>query len=86
MRFVNKVVLAVSLMLFGMASWAGAACTQEELLAKAQEVQTKLTALAQQDPQKATAVTQEMMKATQITNNDEACKFYDDLLAQIEAK
>jgi hypothetical protein len=75
-------VLGCMMMLLGSAASAGAACTQLELLAKAQDFQQTYAAAAQKDPQKtqeATLAMQKDLPELQKANDVEAlCKFYDD--------
>jgi hypothetical protein len=78
----KKVFVLGCMMLLGSATSVGAACTQQELLAKAQDFQQIYTAAAQKDPQKVQEVTLAMQKdlpELQKSNDvDALCKFYDD--------
>jgi hypothetical protein len=80
--------LVATLALISLTSGAALACTQDELTAKGQEFQTKLTTLAQKDPQKASKLGQEIAADAQKPENqpkslDEACKWYDGLIAKV---
>ena len=80
--------LVATLAFISLTSGAALACSQDELTAKGQEFQTKLTALAQKDPQKATKLGQEIAADAQKPENqpktlDEACKWYDGLIAKV---
>ena len=62
------------------------ACTQDELLGKAQSLTAKLQALASKDANKATAWAQKIATANQTppTSIDDACKLYDGWLVDID--
>jgi hypothetical protein len=81
----KKIVAAVlaAAVLSGSTAYA---CTPEELQAKAMAVSTKIQALAQKDPQKASEWSQKFAAqqgSAQPKTMDESCKFYDDILASI---
>lgn len=61
------------------------ACTSDEMTAKAMAFSTKMQDLAKKDPQKASEWSQKYAakQATPPTSLDEACKYYDDLLASL---
>jgi mevalonate kinase len=80
-------MLALAAMLFAALGTASAmACTQDELLAKAQALNAKLQALAAKDPNKANAWAQKVSAANQhpASTIDEACTMYDGWLADID--
>jgi hypothetical protein len=80
--------LVAAFALLSLSSAAALACSQDELQAKATEFATKLQAMAQKDPQKATKVSQDIAADAQKPENqsksmDEACKYYDGLIAKV---
>jgi opacity protein-like surface antigen len=82
-----KRFLAAAIALAALSSAAASACTTDELQAKAMAVSTKISEMAQKDPQKASAWSQkfaaQQQGATQPKSMDETCKMYDDLLASL---
>lgn len=76
-------LLALSIVTIATPSFA---CTNEELQAKAMQVSTKMQELAAKDPQKAGDIGQRVSKAQAggVSNVDEACKLYDDILADLQ--
>lgn len=80
--------LVAAFALISLSSAAALACTQDELAQKGQDFATKLQALAQKDPQKATKISQDIAADAQKPENqpkslDEACKYYDGLIAKV---
>ena len=78
-----KKALVLGFMIFlGSAASAGAACTQEEIVAKAQDFQQVYMAAVQKNPQKAQEVALAMQKdlpeLQKVNNVEGLCKFYDD--------
>lgn len=67
--------------------FASAACTQEEVMQKIQDIQTKMQALASKDPQKLQKLSTDMQtKATELAKDpspDAACAYYDEVLKQL---
>jgi outer membrane murein-binding lipoprotein Lpp len=80
-----KRFLAAALTIAALSSSAAYACTSEELQAKAMAISTKIQELAKKDPQKASEWSQkfaaQQQAAGQPKSIDEACKFYDDMIA-----
>jgi hypothetical protein len=68
-------------------STAFAACDTATLQAKAQDLGTKLAALSQKNPQKATEVSQKISADANKppANQDEVCKRYDSYIAMVDA-
>jgi len=67
-----------------------AACTQQDAMAKAQQVSAKVQTLTAKDPQKAAAWAQKVSVAQQenfkpgtMPDFEKACKMYDDMLAEL---
>ena len=78
-----KKILALSVFLIlGTAPYAGAACTVEDMQAKAQAFQQAAMNAAQKDPQKyqdaMTAMQKDLPELQKVNNMDALCKFYDD--------
>ena len=66
------------------------ACTPEELTAKATDVSQKLQEMMAMDAQKANAILEkvtakqsQMMKPDMMMDVEDACKFYDEILADL---
>ena len=84
----KKIVVLSALLLFSSASYATAACTAEEVQAKAQAFQQAAIAAAQKDPQKyqdaMTAIQKDIPELQKSANTDALCKFYDDWTAKLK--
>jgi hypothetical protein len=77
--------LVAALAIMSASSAAALACTPEEMTTKAQDYVTKFQTLAQKDPKKATAVSQQIQKeapekSAKIKTVDDSCAYYDELI------
>lgn len=83
-----KTLAFTVLLALGAASPAMAACTPEEVVAKAQEFHQAIMQTAQKDPQKyeeaVTAMRNDLPKLRDADNFDAVCKFYDDWTAKLK--
>jgi hypothetical protein len=84
-----KKILVWSLFLaFSGAGYAGAACTPEEMAAKAAAFQQSLVEVAQKDPQKyaaaAAAIQKDLPALQQAQDADALCRFYDEHLERLK--
>ncbi|MDL2210447.1 hypothetical protein LJC26_06560 [Desulfovibrio sp. OttesenSCG-928-O18] len=84
-----KKVLALTVMLtLGAVSYATAACTTEEAMAKAQAFQQAAMEAAQKNPQKyqeaVTAMQKDLPELQKANDLDKVCKFYDDWTAKLK--
>ena len=70
---------------FALAATPALACTQDEATAKAMEISQKMQELAAKDPQKAGEVAQKLsaLQSQGVSDLAEACKVYDEVLAEI---
>ena len=85
-KFTALLALAFVICMSG-AAFAG--CTQEEAQQKAIALSTKVQEVAQKDPNKVMAVSQDMQaRLPELQKNpndmDAICKFYDDMLAKLQ--
>lgn len=79
-------LFAAAVAVAALSNTAAFACTSDELQAKAMAVSTRITALAQKDPQKASDWSQKMAAQQGAINPqsmDDVCKLYDDMLASL---
>ncbi|MDL2307611.1 BTB/POZ domain-containing protein KCTD2 [Desulfovibrio sp. OttesenSCG-928-C06] len=78
----KKVAAFALLLTLCTSSYAFAACSQEEVVAKAQEFQQVIMQAAQKDPQKyqevVTAMQKDLPALQQANNMDAICTFYDE--------
>jgi hypothetical protein len=84
-----KKILLVVLCMVGCAGVSYAGCTQEELQGKAMEFSTKVSQLAQKNPQKYAEVAQAMQtQLPELQKNaadiDKLCAFYDEWIAKMK--
>lgn len=84
----KKVAVFSLLLTLGTSSYAIAACTQEEAVAKAQDFQQVILQAAQKDPQKyqevVTAMQKDLPALQQANNLDAMCTFYDEWTAKLK--
>ena len=84
----RKVLALAVLLTLGSASYAAAACTNEEAMAKAQAFQQAAMEAAQKNPQKyqeaVTAMQKDLPELQKINDLDKLCKFYDDWTAKLK--
>ncbi|MCC8193978.1 MAG: BTB/POZ domain-containing protein KCTD2 [Deltaproteobacteria bacterium] len=85
---IKKVLMFTVLLTLGATSYAVAACTPEDAMAKAQEFQQVIMQAAQKDPQKyqevVTAMQKDLPELQKANNMDAICKFYDDWTAKLK--
>lgn len=85
----KKLLLVAALGLSAVLTGCGSSCTEAEVRAKTEAVTKALTELASKDPSKMQALSQKMMEGAQKFQSDgadmaAACKFYDEILAEIK--
>jgi hypothetical protein len=85
---IRKILMFTMVMVLGTASYVGAACTPEEMQAKAMAFQQAATATAQKDAKKyqdvMTTMQKELAELQKANDMDAMCKFYDDLTAKLQ--
>jgi len=85
---IRKILTFAVVMVLGTVSYADAACTPEEMQAKAQAFQQAAMATAQKDAKKyqdvMATMQQELAELQKANNMDAMCKFYDDLTAKLQ--
>jgi len=83
-------MLRIFVVVAALAPVSAFACTAEDINAKATELSTSLQTLAAKDQKKAMEVTQRMQaiqaKQQAPGSMTEACKMYDELLAEVKGK
>jgi Skp family chaperone for outer membrane proteins len=90
----KKTLIGATLALFVLAPAAHAACTQQELQAKAANYSKRVQEVIQKDHSKAQALGAKVQEASQKLQEamkqpgagmDEVCAFYDKLIAELDA-
>ena len=90
----TKTLIGAALALLVLTSAANAACTQQELQAKAADYSKRVQDVIQKDHTKAQALSAKVQEAAQKLQEamkqpgsgmDEVCSFYDRLIAELDA-
>jgi len=81
----KKVALAAAAACLMLTAQAFPGCSNDELQVKVQAFDTKLTALAQKNAQKAVEISQKVQaEAPQVKSAEEACMKYDEWIALVD--